>query len=221
MKAPAFSTVKDNYAKLWSGMVTDPANVSRAALVARAIILHRSEYEAVTAQFHGMPWWFVGLIHYREANFNFHCHLANGDPLTHKTTHVPKGLIPDVDPPYTWEQAAVAALKHEGLDKVTDWSLPSICYRLEAYNGWGYWFRHVTSSYLWAGSNQHARGKFDGDDEYDKNLIDEQLGCMVVFKALQAILLPSKKPVIPSPMPTLLQRVMAWFHPSSWSFGLN
>lgn len=216
MKAPQLVTVKDKYHTLWVNLSVAPARSSRATFAAHTILLHRQEYEEVASQFPGMPWWFVGLIHYRESNLDFKAHLANGDPLTHRTKHVPEGLIVGVDPPYTFVQAAVAAIQHQGWHKITDWSVPSICYHLEAYNGWGYYFRGMTSPYLWAGSKAQPKGKFDRDDHFDRNLEDEQLGCMVILKSIQLMTLPT----VPAPPKPLFSRVASLF-PSSWSLGFN
>ena len=50
----------------------------------------RSRYERVSG-ITLVPWQVIGVIHSREADCDFHCHLHNGDPLTGRTIHVPKG----------------------------------------------------------------------------------------------------------------------------------
>ena len=61
-----------------------------------------------------IPWWFVAVIHDLEASRNFNAHLHNGDPLTHRTVHVPKNRPPG-NPPFTFEESARDALTLDGL----------------------------------------------------------------------------------------------------------
>jgi lysozyme family protein len=38
-----------------------------------------------------VPWYLVGIIHYRECSLYFSRHLHNGEPLTERTRRVPAG----------------------------------------------------------------------------------------------------------------------------------
>jgi len=122
----------------------------------------------------------IGCIHYRESNFNFQTHLHNGDPLTARTAHVPKGRPPYGEPPFSWVESAMDALQ---LKKIPDiWDIANTLYYLESYNGFGYRKRGIHSPYLWSGSNHYKKGKFVADGKFDKNAVDKQIGCAVILK---------------------------------------
>ena len=135
-----------------------------------------------------VPWFVIAAMHYLEDNLEFDKHLANGDPLTRRTVHVPKGRPPGGRPPFTWEQSAADILRFKGFDTWTDWTLPGILYRLEDYNGWGYREDHPTvlTPYLWSFSSLYTKGKFDGDGHFNKNLVSSQCGAAVLFKRMAA-----------------------------------
>ncbi len=48
---------------------------------------------------------------------------------------------------------------------------------MEMYNGPGYAKRGLPSPYIWAGTNQYAKGKYIADGHFDPNAVDHQLGC--------------------------------------------
>ena len=73
-----------------------------------------------------VPWHFVGILHSLEAACNFGCHLHNGDPLTHRTTHVPAGRPEHPDPPFAWWTSANDALVGAHLNALHDWSLAGL-----------------------------------------------------------------------------------------------
>lgn len=167
--------------------MTVPTKVKASAdSVAHRILANKADYVSCEKDT-GVPWHWIAIVHYRESDLDFKTHLANGDPLTGRTVHVPKGLIAGKNPPYTWPEAAAAALEHENEPK-TGWDdFGRYCYQLEAYNGWGYREKGVTSPYLWSQSNQHTRGKYVSDGVYSATAIDEQLGALVVLKSLMAV----------------------------------
>lgn len=204
--APAYdSATRANYAALWQRMTVLEGRKAAVAAVARRVLGSKARYLTIEKQT-GIPWWWVGITHYREANCNFHCHLHNGDPLTGRTRHVPADRPRVGEPPFTWEESALDALKLEGLDRVSDWSIVSAAYRWEAYNGWGYHARGVTSAYLWAASNDHEQGKFTSDGHYDPSAGDAQEGTMPVLQCLMALdptvrlTLDPQKPSVVRPM---------------------
>lgn len=143
---------------------------------------NRKRYEDVSA-LTGVPWEVIGVIHGMEGGCNFNTHLHNGDPLTAKTVHVPRGRPATGNPPYKWEDSAVDALKLKKLDQVDDWSDVRICYELERYNGFGYRLYHsdVLSPYLWSGTNHYVKGKYVYDGKWDKNAVSKQLGAIPVL----------------------------------------
>jgi lysozyme family protein len=145
----------------------------------------RARYEAVAAKT-GVPWDVIAVIHYRESTNDFAGVLHNGQKIIgtgRKTTLVPKGRGPFS----TWEQAAIDALMncHPYAGKTKDWSIANTLEVLERYNGLGYRSRGVPSPYLWAGTDQYARGKFVADSKYDPNHVDRQLGVAALLIALR------------------------------------
>jgi len=134
----------------------------------------------------GVPWVFVGIIHGMECGFNFAGHLHNGDRLTARTVNVPKGRPKDAEPPYTWLQSALDALRLKKLDSVTDWSVPHMLFLLEGYNGFGYRRRALPTPYLWSFSNVYDKGKFVADGKFDPNAVSKQCGAALMLKAILA-----------------------------------
>jgi lysozyme family protein len=143
----------------------------------------RSRYEAVGQSFR-MPWQFIGIIHALESSFNFGTHLHNGDPLTARTMHVPAGRPASGSPPFSWEDSARDALKFEGFDKETDWSVPRMLFLWEKYNGMGYRPFGVPSPYLWSFSSIYTSGKYVADGRFDATVVSKQCGAAVMLKAL-------------------------------------
>ena len=147
------------------------------------IAANAARYHAVADPFR-IPWYVVGLIHYLEASLSFRRHLHNGDPLTARTVHVPKGRPRSGKPPFTWEASAGDAIRYEGLDRVTDWSLTGTLYQLEKYNGFGYRLHGIHSPYLWSFSNHYTRGKYAADGKFDPDLVSTQIGAAVLLRVM-------------------------------------
>jgi lysozyme family protein len=152
--------------------------------IATKVVANRPRYEVVQAAT-GVPWFVVGAIHNLEASLNFKTHLHNGDPLTAKTVHVPKGRPPGT-PPFRWEDSAIDALQFDHLTNVPEWTLSMALFKLEGFNGFGYRTRHpeVLTPYLWSFSNHYTKGKFASDSKFDPNLVSNQCGAAVLFKQL-------------------------------------
>lgn len=174
----------NKYLDRWSSAVINrPATVK---VWADKIKENQSRYQHVVNGTK-IPWQFVGVIHYRESGLSFFTHLHNGDPLSARTVHVPKGRPLAGNPPFTWEESAIDSLillKH--LDKVEDWSIFNLLYQLEAYNGWGYSKYHpnVPSPYLWSYTQFYTKGKYMYDGKFNPELIDKQIGCVPLLKLL-------------------------------------
>ena len=143
----------------------------------------QASYQQIEGEL-GIAWPFVGVIHAMECGFNFYGHLHNGDPLAARTVHVPKGRPTSADPPYTWMQSALDALRLKKLDRVTDWSVAHMLYLLEGYNGFGYRRRGVPTPYLWSFSNIYQRGKFVLDGKFDPDAVSKQCGAALMLKAV-------------------------------------
>lgn len=164
----------------------DKESLCRA--VAAKIMANFDRYEAVSTS-RGIPWWVVGIIHSLESGCNFGTHLHNGDPLSARTTHVPKGRPLHGQPPFTWEYSASDALKHDSIDSST---IGTILDSLEKYNGLGYrkgagraTTPPKTSPYIWSMTDQYEKGKYVADNEFDRNAVSQQVGAAAIMKALE------------------------------------
>jgi len=172
------------YNKLWYSASVNPGRIHVCDYVIDSkFTTHLSSYEKVESAT-GVPWFVVAVIHAREADCDFSCHLFNGDPLTHRTVNVPAGQPSEGNPPFDWYVSAIASLKWDGLDKMSNWSLESILYQLEKYNGLGYFNRGINSPYVWAGTNQYSCGKYVSDGRFDPKAVDGQLGCAALLKRM-------------------------------------
>ena len=139
----------------------------------------------------GVPWWFVGLCHYRESNFHFDTYLGNGQSLSRVTTIVPKGRGPFTGPD-AFINGAIDALRLEGFIGANDWGIARTLYRLEGFNGYGYHGKGVNSPYLYGGSTVYGppeakAGKYVADHVFNPGVVDPQLGTAVILKALMQL----------------------------------
>jgi len=180
--AVSFQSLKPRYRQLWDTMTINSGAVDDADRVARKILANKDRYVAIERQT-GVPWFYIGLVHNRESDCNFNTYLGNGQPLNRVTTIVPKGRGPFP----TFEAGAIDALEAQNLIGVPDWSLEHIAFLLEAFNGFGYQAKGINSPYLWAGSNQYTSGKFVADHVFRPDVVDTQLGSMVVLTRLAAM----------------------------------
>lgn len=185
---PTFSTLKGEYARLWSTMQILPERAAAADALAKKVLANKARYLLVSAAT-SVPWFAIGAIHAMEASLNFSKHLHNGDPLTGRTKQVPAGRPTTGTPPFTWEDSAIDALRYDGLDTIKDWSVERFAFVLEGYNGWGYRTEHpsVLSPYLWSFSAHYSKGKYAADGQWDSGLISEQCGAMVLLSRLIAL----------------------------------
>ncbi len=185
---PRFTEISSEYNKQWEAMVADAALQDDLNKTAHRLIAHKQEYQAIAERTH-VPWPLIALIHFRESDADFSTHLYNGDPLSARTVHEPKGQPPSpARPPFTFEESACSALSYDHMNDIadSDWSIEQIAFHLERYNGWGYNKRKLPSAYLWAGSNIYRGGKFDRDGHFDETIRDRQLGCMPLLAAMMA-----------------------------------
>jgi lysozyme family protein len=182
--APVFAAVREEYAALWSNMALQPSWVRAFQRDAQRIVRYRDRYEKVSAAT-GVPWFVIGLIHSMESGLDFDTHLHNGDPLSDRTIHVPRGRPQSGKPPFTWEESAIDALGHDGLTGISNWCVEQIAYMLEAYNGWGYHYKRIPTPYLWSGTNNYERGKYVRDGQFDPNAVSEQTGAMAILSVMR------------------------------------
>lgn len=133
----------------------------------------------------GVPWWFIAIVHEREASQAWSGSLAQGDPWDKVSVHVPAGRGPF----NSWDEAAVDALvncqPHAARNK--DWSAGGALTMAEEYNGLGYAMHGVPSPYVWSGTDQYRSGKYVRDGVYDPGVVDQQLGCAGLLIAMMAL----------------------------------
>lgn len=116
MKEPVYASRWPQLAKWWDTATI--TNQSEVAAVAKRLVDAKDRYRSVEDKT-GVPWWMIAGIHEREASQSWNKQLAQGDPLNQVSTNVPRGMGPF----NTWEEGAIAALKHDGLTSVTDWCI--------------------------------------------------------------------------------------------------
>jgi lysozyme family protein len=187
MQIPAYKDRLLTYEKLWNTCkIERRVEVDLAVEQIKQFKAQYQKIERITT----VPAHVVGIIHYMESSSDFRTHLFNGDPLTARTVHVPKGQPKLGLPPFTWEESAVAAIEYNQLNKWQDWTISGICYALESYNGWGYFPTKIYSPYLWSFTNHYQRGKYTSDGVFDPAAISRQAGvCAIVRRMLDLNLL--------------------------------
>lgn len=130
----------------------------------------------------GVPWWFIAVVHEREASQRWDRSLAQGDPWNKKSTHVPANRGPF----NSWEDAAYDALVNcpPYAARNKDWTIGGALTMLEKYNGLGYYRKGIPSPYIWAGTNQYSRGKYVSDGVFSATTVDTQLGVAGLLKSM-------------------------------------
>jgi len=172
--------------QMWHAMTPSREWEIKAKQEAETIAICRNTYKQVEAATR-VPWAVIGIIHMLEGDGSFKTHLHNGDPLTGYTKNFPKGRpMLGHEPPFTWEESAIDALRFDGLTSPRDWSKAAIVLdTLERYNGIGYRKRRVVSPYLWSGTEYYHAGKFTSDAHLDATAVSKQVGCALVLKNLE------------------------------------
>jgi len=176
-------TLRQEYEDLFKTCQTRPNRAAEVERTVNQIGSGRTRYDTVSAAT-GVPWHFTGIIHSLECSCNFRQHLHNGDPLTARTVHVPKGRPKSGEPPFAWEDSARDSLDYEGFTGLEDWSLAAVLYRFEAYNGWGYRGKGVNSPYLWSFCRHYAKGKYVSDGTWSATAVSQQCGAAVLLRRM-------------------------------------
>jgi lysozyme family protein len=145
-----------------------------------------------------VPWWFIAVVSEREYSGPPHWdkQLGQGDPLSAKSIHDPRGRGPflkhddDVTPGNdAWTRGCLDAL----IDcapfaaKWKLWTPGGTLTLFEEYNGLGYAAMGVPSAYVWSGSDQYVSGKYIADHVYRASAIDVQEGCAPILSMMQAM----------------------------------
>lgn len=219
MAAHPFESLKAEYSTLLAKMrytrETEITAMARKLMQASYINRYRPVSEKL-----GVPLAFIATIHMRESDNDFTTNLAQGDPLSRPSTHVPAGRPPLGAPPndrfpVTWEYAAEDALKLDHVNDTTQpWSMEYACWKGEIYNGFGPRNHGKYTGYLWSGSNIYSGGKYVADGVWDPDANDRQLGIIPVIvkmgelepslrigAPLPVAVNPSPPPIILTPQP--------------------
>jgi lysozyme family protein len=183
--SPVPEALYKEYAALFAASMIRPDRLALVEQMCGHIAGGRGRYQAV-AEATGVPWWVVGIIHAMEAGLKFDRHLHNGDPLTARTVRVPAGRPAAGEPPFAWEASAADALSLDRFVGWSDWSLPTVLYKLERYNGWGYRKHHpeVLTPYLWSCTNHYSKGKYVADGKFDAEAVSKQVGAAAILRGL-------------------------------------
>jgi len=151
-----------------------------------------------------VPVLWLMVINERESSSDMNTYMGNGDPLHHRTIHVPRGRGPFS----SWPLGAEDALKFDKIDQVADWTTPRACYEAEVWNGFGYRKHGRHSAYVWAGTNVYTKGFYSSDGHWEPNGIDPRCGVVALMKAVvdevpELILseFPGSTPYVPPPAP--------------------
>jgi lysozyme family protein len=186
----SFESLQDGYNRNWANLEIRPSAAAQAKKTANRLLNGKDVYKEIEAKTE-VPWYFIGLCHSRESDFDFNTYLGNGQFLNRVTTEVPRGRGP-FGGPNAFVDGAVDALRIQKLVGASDWSIARILYRLEGYNGFGYHNFGVNSPYLYGGSTLYGpteakAGKYIRDGVFSASTVDPQLGTAVILKALMGL----------------------------------
>lgn len=196
----SFTHAADNPAWLalegrrWETAEIRPEKRHFVEALAAQIERNRARYERV-AESSGVPWQVIAAIHNMECSQDFRQHLHNGDPLTARTRHVPRGLPAKGSPPFDWEASALDALRHDHFPSKVWWhsdaapramAMDHTLLNIELYNGPGVLLYHprFTNAYLTSWTNLYHGGKYVGDSEWDPYAQSAQCGVIPILQLI-------------------------------------
>lgn len=174
----------------WQKMQILPSRLLEVEKVAAALCAMNAKaiYQQIALSVWGSQdrWWFVAIVHEREASQNFKLSIAQGDPWNEVSTHVPRGIGPFK----SFNEAAVFTLTRctPYPAKWADWSAGGVLTLFESYNGYGYEDYHdEPSPYDWGATNIEQIGKYVADGKYSSTTWDTQIGCAAMLKQMMVI----------------------------------
>jgi len=183
---PARSTSLEYYRNLYNTMSVLPKHKGPVDLAVLRIKKSQDRYvlaAEMVNKAHSLKvnWKVIACIHSLEASGDFSKNLANGQPITQRTTIVPKGL----GPWESFEHSCVDAIGHERWDSVNFDDIGSILKAVEGYNGMAYSKMGKNSPYLWSFSNHGIGvGKYIRDHVYSPTAVSSQIGWSILYKEL-------------------------------------
>jgi lysozyme family protein len=177
--------LRDEYVHLFNTCDVRPERALEVEALMQRVLSQQARYCQAESRC-GVPWYFVAAVHQMESSGRFDRHLHNGDPLTARTRQVPAGRPLKGNPPFSWEVSAADALAMHRLSAATDWSLGSLLYELERYNGFGYRRYHpeVLSPYLWSYSDHYESGKYVADGRWSDTARSAQCGSATLLRRM-------------------------------------
>jgi len=180
--------LKNEYLQDWQALVIMPEHAATVEADARKVVEHKDAYQAVEAAT-GVPWWVVGIIDMMEGGGGADTNPCNGQTLKRRTTNVPEGRPPaPLEPPFTFQQAAVDAMTYMGFDKIKTWTIDVVSWVFEKQNGFGYRrYHHMRSPYLYGFSNLEQPGRYVTDHNFDPAAPNRQAGALAILKAITAL----------------------------------
>lgn len=186
-KLPMATTVpldkKENYEKLFASCIIKEDKYFEIDGIVSKMISNKTKYQSVGDSLN-IPWYVIAIIHCLEGSLIFDAHLDSGDSFKKHTVQVPAGRPKTENPPFTWEGNAKDALVYDKLNLWNDWSIAGVLYKLELFNGLGYYKQGINSPYLWSYSNHYTKGKYVQDGRYDPNAISKQCGAATLLRRL-------------------------------------
>lgn len=219
LKGVRLLTSSGEYGKILSTAKLNDSTKKSVLRACDSIYANKARYKKVE-DLTGCPWHVVGVIHLLESSLNFKGVLHNGEKIIgtgRKTRLVPAGRGPF----YSWETAAVDALKARVADLKPDWDIEQTLGFLEQYNGLGYRRRGILSPYLWSFTNRYARGKFVADGKFDPYAVSKQVGACAVFLGFveKGIHLEGLTEVtdVENPEPAIDRTKFTHMHPIDWA----
>ncbi len=179
-----FSVLRGEYEALLGSMkITRAADVE---LVAHRILQPSSlsRYQEV-ATATKVPATLIAALDYRESDCDPKSALGQGDPWNKVSTHVPRGHGPFS----SWMDAAEFYVRYDHLDElsVAFWSMAYVCWKAEAWNGFGPRNHGIHTGYLWAGTNHYSAGKYVADGVWKASFVDKQIGVIPLIARIGEI----------------------------------
>ena len=173
----------NEYQLLFNTCIINPNHNAAIEQAINIMVANKDTYDAIANEAI-VPWYFVAIIHCLEASQNFHKHLHNGDPLGARTVHVPAGRPITGNPPFSFHESAVDALRLDHLAPLGDSSIPGLLFAFEKFNGFGNRAHGINSPYLWSFSNHYTKGKFIRDHVFDPEAVSDQIGAAVLLRRI-------------------------------------
>jgi lysozyme family protein len=174
----------------WTVATVLPNRLLEVEKVAAALIAPKAKaiYQQIAQAVWGAPdrWWFVAVVHEREASQNFALSIAQGDPWNQVSTHVPRG----VGPFKSFVDAAVFTLTKLPVGgfipaKWPDWTIGGVLTLWTLYNGTGYENYHdEPSPYDWGATSIEQIGKYVADGVFSSTTWDAQVGCAAIIRGM-------------------------------------